>query len=100
MRVWFLKQTNSIDTESSVGANTVVWSREGIVYRITPRRNDEVNDTWLSDSARDLYKPVRSSDRLATIKVGNIDRTLDEAVAGAAEIFRANAGAIAIVGSG
>ena len=40
MRVWFLKQTNSIDTESSVGANTVVWSREGTVYRITPRQND------------------------------------------------------------
>ena len=30
MRVWFLKQTNSIDTESSAGANTVVWSREGV----------------------------------------------------------------------
>src|SRR5437764_5870537 len=52
MRVWFLKQTNSIDTESSVGANTVVWSREGIIYRITPRRNDEVNDTWMSDAGR------------------------------------------------
>src|SRR3954467_5318824 len=58
MRVWFLKQVNSIDTESSVGANSVVWSREGIIYRITPRRNDEVNDTWMSDSGRDLYKPV------------------------------------------
>ena len=25
MRVWFLKQTNSLDTETSVGANTVAW---------------------------------------------------------------------------
>src|SRR5947209_6714743 len=66
MRVWFLKQTNSIETESSVGANTVVWSREGIIYRITPRRNDEVNDTWMADSGRELYKQVRSDDRLVS----------------------------------
>jgi NADH-quinone oxidoreductase subunit G len=105
MRVWFLKQTNSIDTESSVGANTVVWSREGVIYRITPRRNDEVNDTWLSDSARDLYKPVRSPDRLAEVRVatGGAAGTgsfLDAAVSAAAQIFKANAGAIAVVGSG
>ncbi|MCC6415131.1 MAG: (2Fe-2S)-binding protein, partial [Opitutaceae bacterium] len=56
MRVWFLKQTNSICTESSVGANTVVWSREGIIYRVTPRQNDAVNDTWMTDSGRELYK--------------------------------------------
>src|SRR4029078_6894466 len=90
MRVWFLKQTNSIDTESSVGANTVVWSREGIIYRITPRRNDEVNDTWMPDSARDLYKQVRAADRLVTVKVGNIDSTLDMAVKAAAEIVKSS----------
>src|SRR3954470_1633182 len=62
MRVWFLKQTPSIDTESSVGANTEVWSREGIIYRITPRQNDGVNDTWMTDSGRLLYKQTRSPD--------------------------------------
>jgi NADH-quinone oxidoreductase subunit G len=100
MRVWFLKQTNSIDTESSVGANTVVWSREGIIYRITPRRNDEVNDTWLSDSARDLYKPVRAVDRLAAIKIGNIDNPLDTAITAAADALKSAVGAVAVVGSG
>src|SRR5688572_3655545 len=100
MRVWFLRQTNSIDTESSVGANTVVWSREGIIYRITPRRNDEVNDTWLSDSARDLYKPVRAADRLTAIRVNGIDSTLDVAVKTAAEILNSSSGALAVVSSG
>ncbi len=100
MRVWFLKQTNSIDTESSVGANTVVWSREGQIYRITPRQNDEVNDTWMADSGRELYKQVRAADRLTVIKVGNLDSTLDMAVKAAGEIFKASAGAIAVVGSG
>ena len=100
MRVWFLKQTNSIDPESSVGTNTVVWSREGAIYRITPRRNDEVNDTWMADSGRDAYKTVRASDRLAAIKVNGTDCTLDLAIAAAGELFKASAGAVAVVGSG
>jgi NADH-quinone oxidoreductase subunit G len=100
MRVWFLKQTNSIDTESSVGANTVVWSREGAIYRITPRRNDDVNDTWMADSGRELFKSVKAADRLTAVKVGNIDSALDIAVNTASELFRSSAGAIAVVGSG
>lgn len=96
MRVWFLRQTNSIDIETSVGANTVVWSREGQIYRITPRRNDGVNDTWMPDSGRDLFKSLKSPDRLAAAG------SLDPLVARASELFKANtsAGAVAIVGSG
>jgi len=56
MRVWFLKKTPSICTESSTGVNTFVWSREGKIYRITPRRNDAVNGHWMTDSGRLLYK--------------------------------------------
>src|SRR3954453_5373078 len=100
MRVWFLKQTNSIDTESSVGANTVVWSREGVIYRITPRRNDEVNDTWMSDSGRELYRRVRDPDRLTSVRVNRAESALDFAVTAAAEIFKSAAGAVAVVGSG
>lgn len=64
MRVWFLKETPSICTESSVGVNTLVASREGKIYRITPRRNDAVNDTWMSDSGRVIYKDVEAGSRL------------------------------------
>lgn len=98
MRVWFLKQTDSIDTESSVGANTTVWSREGIIYRITPRRNDEVNDTWLADSARLLYKQVRQEDRLTAVKVDGQPSGLDIAVHTAGELLKQ--GGVAVVGSG
>ena len=98
MRVWFLKQTNSIDAESSVGANTVVWSREGAIYRITPRRNDDVNDTWMADTGRVLYKQVRADNRLAAVKVGGNDSGLDIAVNTAAELFKA--GGVVVVGSG
>ena len=93
MRVWFLKQTNSIDTESSVGANTVVWSREGVIYRITPRQNDGVNDTWMADSGRDLYKRVKAATRLTA-------PSIEGALKAAADTLASAAGAIAIVGSG
>jgi len=100
MRVWFLKQTDSLDTESSVGANTIVWSREGAIYRITPRRNDEVNDTWMTDSGRVLYKSVAAADRLTAVKVNGTDSALDIAVNAAGELFKSSAGAVAVVGSG
>ena len=100
MRVWFLKQTNSIDTESSVGANTVVWSREGVIYRITPRRNDEVNDTWMADSGRELFKPLRASDRLNAVRVNGAASALDLAILAAVDLLKAAAGAVAVVGSG
>ena len=98
MRVWFLKKTPGIDPESSVGANTVIWSREGEIHRITPRRNDEVNDTWMSDSGRLLYREVRSPDRLVTMKLDGVAGGLDAAAASAAWLFRT--GGVALVGSG
>ncbi len=94
MRVWFLKQTNTIDTESSVGVNSVAWSREGTLYRITPRRNDDVNDTWMPDSGRVLYKQVQSADRLTS------DIVLENLAIKAAHALQDFAGSIALVGSG
>jgi NADH-quinone oxidoreductase subunit G len=105
MRVWFLKQTDSIDAESSAGANTIVWSREGVIYRITPRQNDAVNDTWMADSGRVLYKAVRAENRLTEIRIGRAGGKaggsgVDAAIHAAAEVFKRNPGAVAIVGSG
>jgi NADH-quinone oxidoreductase subunit G len=98
MRVWFLKETPSIDTESSVGVNTVVSSREGTIYRITPRRNDAVNDTWLADSGRMLYKQVKADNRLTAAAIEGVTALTSAAIGRAGELLRA--GAVAIVGSG
>jgi NADH-quinone oxidoreductase subunit G len=97
MRVWFLKRTPSICTESSVGANTEIWSREGKIYRITPRRNDEVNDTWMTDSGRALFKAVESADRLTNYTVDGVHKSSDEAAAAAVRLLQG--GRVAIVGS-
>jgi NADH-quinone oxidoreductase subunit G len=108
MRVWFLKQTPSIDCESSVGANTEVWSREGVIYRITPRQNDAVNDTWMADSGRVLFKEVSAADRLSGATLNGAQVTQGKALQAAVDLLsgrggRAESGAVkgvAVVSSG
>jgi len=97
MRVWFLKRTNSICTESSIGANTEIWSREGKIYRITPRRNDAVNDTWMTDSGRELFKASESDDRLTHYTIEGVHQTDAETAQAAAELLKA--GDVALIGS-
>lgn len=97
MRVWFLKELPSICAESSAGCNIMVSSREGEIHRITPRRNDNVNDSWMTDSGRLLYKQVRSDNRLLTPQVKQSESALDVAISSAFESF--NGKKLAIVGS-
>ena len=98
MRTWFLKETASVSTESSVGVNTTVWSREGTIYRITPRRNDEVNDSWMSDTARDLYKSVAAENRVGAYSVDGRPVKSDEAVKALAALLKGAKG-VALIAS-
>jgi NADH-quinone oxidoreductase subunit G len=98
MRVWFLKATPGLDPESSVGANTEVWSREGVIYRLTPRRNDEVNDTWMADSGRALHSQIRAADRLTGYAIDGQPTAPDMALKAAADLL--GSGSAAVVGSG
>jgi NADH-quinone oxidoreductase subunit G len=65
-RVWFLKETKSVCPNCATGCNTVVWSREGVVYRQTPRDNDAVNQCWMCDSGRLHYKFINDPNRITT----------------------------------
>ena len=64
MRVWFLKETQTIDVNCGTGANITVWTREDKVYRITPRQNDDVNSCWMPDSHRLNFHYIDSPERL------------------------------------
>ncbi|MDG1241892.1 MAG: 2Fe-2S iron-sulfur cluster-binding protein [Opitutae bacterium] len=97
MRVWFLKRTNSICTESSIGANTEIWSREGKIYRITPRRNDAVNDTWMTDSGRELFKASESDDRLIHYTIEGVHKTDAETAQATVDLLKS--GSVALIGS-
>ena len=89
MRVWFLKETRTIDVNDGLGANITIGAREGRIYRITPRENNDVNGVWLPDSHRLNFKYVGDAQRLQTplVKGQRVDwRT---AIGIAAEVLKA-----------
>src|SRR6267142_2409387 len=64
MRVWFLQETKSICTSCATGCNTVIGTREDVVYRQTPRENDHVNSCWMCDYGRLNFKYLEAENRL------------------------------------
>ena len=68
-RVWFLKETKSVCPNCATGCNTVLWSREGVVYRQTPRDNDAVNECWMCDYGRLHYKFINDPQRITSPSV-------------------------------
>jgi NADH-quinone oxidoreductase subunit G len=66
MRVWFLKETKSICTSCATGCNTVIGTREDVIYRQTPRENNAVNSSWMCDYGRLKFDYVESKERLLT----------------------------------
>lgn len=74
MRVWFLKETKSICTSCATGCNTLVGSREDVIYRQTPRENAAVNSTWMCDYGRLNFEYITSTERLLEPEVFGGDR--------------------------
>ena len=105
MRVWFLKETDSICNDCGRGCNTTIGSREGIIYRQTPRQNDAVNSTWMCDRGRLDFHWVNSDTRLLDpmARENGVHRTTTwpQAVAKATAALQGlNGSQIAVIGSG
>jgi len=105
MRVWFLKETKSICTNCATGCNTLIGTREDIVYRQTPRENDHVNSCWMCDYGRLNFKYLEAENRLLEPQVltGNTLGVVDwkNAINQAALQLRQFGGAnIAVIASG
>ncbi len=76
MRVWFLKETKSICTSCATGCNTVIGSRQDMVYRQTPRENNEVNSAWMCDHGRLNFHYLHDEHRLTAPQVRQPDHSL------------------------
>ena len=105
MRVWFLKETKSIDTNCGTGANTVIWTRGNEIFRVTPRQNDDVNSAWMPDSHRLSFNDLQTDDRLTgplVLKDGQyVGTSWMEATAKAAEgLGMCQPDEVAIIASG
>jgi len=57
-RVWFLKHTDGVCGGCSRGCNTTVDHDGDEILRIMPRERIGVNDYWMCNEGRDLYKEL------------------------------------------
>jgi NADH-quinone oxidoreductase subunit G len=62
--VWFLKKTPSVCPNCANGCNITVNHYRDRIWRLMPRRNDDVNQTWMCDEGRLNYRYVNSPERL------------------------------------
>jgi NADH-quinone oxidoreductase subunit G len=65
-RVWFLEKTPSVCTMCARGCNTMVSVNPATkqLYRVEPRRNPEVNKSWICDTGRWGYHYVYDKSRI------------------------------------
>jgi len=99
MRVWFLRETKSIDINCGNGTNIVIGSRENTIHRITPRENNAVNSCWMPDSHRLNFHYVNSPERLTApfIRGAALPPTCKQAVEAAAAKLTAARGKSAMI---
>jgi NADH-quinone oxidoreductase subunit G len=102
-RVWFLKSAESVCNSCSTGCNIRVDHKDGVTYRYVPRRNPEVNKSWMCDYGRDSYAREQE-DRIlsplvregANLRAAEWDEALDLV---AARLKAADPSAIAVIAS-
>jgi NADH-quinone oxidoreductase subunit G len=59
-RPWELTKTQSIDVMDAQGASIRIDTRGREVMRILPRINDDVNEEWISDKARQIVDGLKT----------------------------------------
>jgi len=107
-RVWMLKSVESIDPSDSLGSNLTIdyntngaqggGSQGGKVWRLMPRRNPDVNKSWIANRTRMLYQNL-AVNRLTDGKKAGGDCTIEDATT-AAVVALKGAKRVAIVASG
>ena len=58
-RSWEMRKTESVDVFDALGANIRIDTRGGVVMRVLPRLNDDVNEEWISDKTRFVWDGLR-----------------------------------------
>ncbi|MCF6312593.1 MAG: molybdopterin-dependent oxidoreductase [Verrucomicrobiales bacterium] len=106
MRTWFMKETKSICTSCGRGCNTTIGSREGTIFRQTPRDNNDVNSAWMCDHGRMNYHYVNSEARLTDPMIRENGEEAHRVVSwskairfAADELLKFNASEVAVIAS-
>jgi NADH-quinone oxidoreductase subunit G len=63
-RGWELSRRKSVSPHDALGSNLCVQIKNNKVMRVTPGRNESINECWLSDKDRFSYEGLNSPERL------------------------------------
>jgi len=64
IRVWQTESVHTICPNCGDGCNITLWAKDDRVYRITSRRNDQIDEGFLCDKGRFGFEFVNDPDRL------------------------------------
>ena len=93
-RVWMLKSAAGVCPGCATGCNVRIDHEAGRVYRLKPRRNPEVNGSWMCDKGRMVYKAVHDEKRLTDPAAGGEVLAWNEARQRLADVVRGGVGLI------
>ncbi len=65
-RSWEMLQQATVSPHDSFGSNMYAHVQQGLLRRVVPQPNEELNETWLSDRDRFSYEGIYTSDRVMT----------------------------------
>jgi NADH-quinone oxidoreductase subunit G len=88
-RAWDLEHVSSVCPSCSQGCNIELHVRDGLVQRLKPRLNPDVNGHWMCDYGRHRYEGMNRGDRIEVPLIGRAparrasawDEALDAAAA-------------------
>ena len=76
-RVWNLTRVPTVSMDDSLGANIWADYADGILYRIMPRCNPNVNRSWIANSTREVAQKIHEN-RLLTGSVEDAKTIIEE----------------------
>jgi NADH-quinone oxidoreductase subunit G len=96
-RVWWLSENDSVCTGCATGCNMTIHHADGTAYRFKPRHNPDVNDYWMCDHGRLLYKQLATEGRQREVTVDGNPASFESAV----EAFRkaADGAGVVVIGT-
>lgn len=96
-RVWYLTETPSVCDGCATGCNIQVCHQDGQVFRYLPRRNDNVNQSWICDTGRASYKRIGGLSRVLKARVDGKTADLQAAISAVVTRLKANPEAVGVV---
>ena len=95
-RVWYLHKTESICAGCSRGCNITIETKDNKIYRVRPRENEKVNQSWMCDFARDFYiDPMKN--RKSGTQVDHKNVTYENVVEEVVPLFKEHSSEMAFI---